>query len=218
MDFAINLKAGEWTLQETAGRMFLLVEAGTAGAIELRFSMQGGNDEEIKLARRGFRARLNTGRFSGVYMRAAVATSARFVISDNDIEFDFVDGSTVKAEIQNLPLPVSNDRGTPGAPIYVTGALGGGAGAAAVGNFAPIACGPAAVVAAAANVNRIELRFTNFGPDPVALGAAGITWANRAVVLHVGDMWVEDRGPALAWSAITEAGKTASLGKQEVTA
>ncbi len=217
MDFTANLSAGQWQRQETRGRLFLLLDTGAASSIELRFDMPGENDEQVNAASKGFKARLTSGEFLAVYMRSSVDTAARFVISDNDIDFDFFSGSTVKVTADN-PLPVSNDRGSPGNLLYVSGVSLADAPATGLANAAPVACGPAAVVVAAASANRRALRFTNLGPDPVALGAAGITWANRCIVLDVGDTWVEERAANLAWSAITDAAKTASVTRQEVTA
>jgi hypothetical protein len=80
-----------------------------------------------------------------------------------------------------------------------------------------VAVGAAAVVVKAANVNVRRARFYNIGPDPVALGSAGITWANRTLVLNAGDTWVEDNAGNLAWSGICAATKTASVTVQEIT-
>jgi hypothetical protein len=52
----------------------------------------------------------------------------------------------------------------------------------------------------------------------VAIGPAGLTWAKRVIVLDVGDVWIEDRGANLAWSAICDAAKTASVTWQGITA
>ncbi|WP_431257212.1 hypothetical protein ACQ86G_21505 [Roseateles chitinivorans] len=219
MDFTTTLKAGVPLRQGTAGRMLMILDTGAAGSIAVRISIPLATDEEISQARKGFKARL-TGAipFDSVTFTSPVDTTIRYVISNNDIDFDLTDGATVKAEIQGLPLPVSNDRGSPGNLLYVSGVSLSDAPATAAANNGPVACSPVAVVVAAASANRRALRIANIGPDPVAIGAAGITWAKRCVVLEVGDIWLEDRGANLAWSAITDAGKTASVNVQEVTA
>lgn len=78
-----------------------------------------------------------------------------------------------------------------------------------------------AVTSAGANIasaapTRRSIRFTNVGADPVAIGAPGLTWANRCLVLNPGDMWLEDSSPNLAWFGICDATKTASITAQEV--
>lgn len=218
MDFTINLKAGQWTRQETAGRMFLLTDAGVAGTVEVRLEMPGQNDETVGAAGKGFKATLQVGMFSSVAMRAAVDTVAKCVISENLIDYDFTEGATVSIANNGTPIQVSNDRGTPGNLLFVSGVSLADAPATAATNGATVACGPAAAVVAVADANRRALRLLNLGPDPVAIGAAGLTWATRTIVLDVGDVWIEDRGANLAWSAITDAGKAASVTAQAVTA
>lgn len=218
MDFTINLKAGIWQRQDTPGRMFLLTDPGVAGTLEIRLDMPGRNDETVGAAGKGFRATLQEGVFKGVSMRAAVDTVAKCVISENLIDYDFTDGATVKIANTGTPIQVSNDRGSPGNLLYVSGVSLADAPATAASNGAAVAVGPGGAVVAAANANRRALRLLNLGPDPVAIGAAGLTWATRTIVLDVGDVWLEDRGANLAWSAITDAGKTASVTAQAVSA
>lgn len=218
MDFTINLTAGKWQRQDTAGRMFLLTDPGVAGTLEVRLDMPGRNDETVGAAGKGFRATLQAGMFTGVSLRAAVDTVAKCVISENLIDYDFTDGATVKIANSGTPIQVSNDRGSPGNLLYVSGVSLADAPATGSSNGAAVACGPVIAAVLAANANRRAARFMNLGPDPVAIGAPGLTWATRTVVLDVGDVWLEDRGANLAWSAITDAGKAASVTAQEVTA
>ena len=83
---------------------------------------------------------------------------------------------------------------------------------------AAVAVAAVAVGLVAANPARRGLRFTNVGADPVALGFTGITWAKRCIVLNAGDTWIEDRAANLAWAAICDAAKAASVTVQEVIA
>lgn len=69
---------------------------------------------------------------------------------------------------------------------------------------------------ATARLMRRNIRFTNIGADPVALGAPGITWEKRCVILNPGDMWLEEKAANLAWAAICDTAKTASITAQEV--
>ena len=216
MQFTINLQPGQWHRQDTPGRLFVLIDTGAVSAVELRL-MRGNQElESIRTAMRGTKARTPEG-FTHIELRASAPTACELVISDGAVDFDVVNGATVKVTA-DTPLQVSNDRGSPGNLLHVVGVSVADAPATAITNAAAVACGPAAVVVAAANANRRGLRFLNLGPDPVAIGAAGITWAARCVVLEVGDMWVEDRAANLAWSAITDAGKAASVTAQGVTA
>lgn len=212
-----NLTAGQRVKIDTAGRFFLLVDTGAASSIEVKLDLPGQNDELIQQARAGFRARLMTARFARVFLMAAVDCQVEIIISDNDVDFSFRDGAEINATIVGpLPVPVANDRGSVANPVNVVGATINDAPATALNNLAQVACGPVAAVVKPANVNSRRARFTNFGPDAVALGGAGITWATRCVVLDPGDTWVEDNAANLAWSAITDAGKAATVGVQEV--
>ena len=87
-------------------------------------------------------------------------------------------------------------------------------------NSAAIAVTAVETPLATARLQRRSIRFTNIGLDPVAIGAPGITmvWARRCIVLNPGDTWLEDAAAGLAWSAICDAGKTASITAQEVMA
>lgn len=219
MDMQISLQAGISRRIEVAGRMFLIVDAGVAAALQLRFDIQGGDDEEISQAGKGFKARLPAGVFfRSIEMISTVDTTAKVVISNNDIDYSFTDGSTVKIANSGTPIQVSNDRGSPGNLLYVSGVSLSDSPATSLTSGAPVAVVPAGAVLAAANANRRGLRFLNLGPDPVAIGPAGMTWANRTVVLDVGDTWIEDRAANLAWSGITDVGKAASVTVQGVIA
>jgi hypothetical protein len=219
VDFQTTLKANAWQRMEMAGSMLLLADIGVAASIELRIDIQGGNDESIGKAKKGFRAALHGGlRFAAVEMRSTVDTVVQGVISDNDIDFSFQDGATVNAVIQGLPLAVSNDRGTPGNLLYVSGVSLSDAPATSVLNTGPVAVVPAGTVVIAANAARRGLRFLNLGPNPVAIGAAGLTWAKRAIVLDVGDVFIEDRAANLAWSGVVDVGLSANVNVQEVIA
>ena len=218
MQFRFNLVAGIPQIQETAGRMFVLESTGAAPTIKVTLYNGSEEIETIDAAQRGFSARLLEGAFSRVRLLSSVDTSASIIISKQNLALDFVSGADVLATIQGLPLPVSNDRGSPGNLMYVSGVSVADAPAVSIANGAAVACGPAAVVVAAANANSRALRFHNIGPDPVALGAAGITWAARCIVLNAGDVFVEDRAANLAWSAITDAAKSASVTVQRVNA
>jgi hypothetical protein len=218
MQYVINLAAGIVAPMDVQGRFFLLEDTGAAASVALKFRGPGLADEEIGEARRGFKLSALQGAFQRVEILSTVAAQVRFIVSQNPVDIDVVDGANVTATITGLPLAVSNDRGTPGNLLHVTAVTVADAPAVAASSAAPVAVTSAGQVVAAANPARRALRICNLGPDPVAIGPAGATWAQRCVVLPVGDVWVEDRGANLAWSGICDAGKTASVTWQGVTA
>ena len=218
MQFRFNLVAGIPQNQETAGRMFVLESTGAAPTLAVTLYNGSEEIETIDAAQRGFSARLLEGSFTRVRLLSTVDTSASIIISKQNLALDFVSGSNVNAIIAGLPLPVSNDRGSPGNLMYVSGVTIDDAPAVAVADAAAVAVGAFVTAIAAANANRRELRLSNIGADAVAIGGGSIAWANRVVVLNPGDVWVETRGANLAWSGVCDTGKTASVTAQEVTA
>lgn len=206
------------------GTTLVLLDLGAALSVDLNVEVRGQTVEELRDVRRGLRLR-GPG-FTGAVLTSAVDTVVEVVVSQADISVNYTDGATVNANILGTVevsdggavLQVSNDRGTVGAPMYVAGLTYSDAPATAVNNLAPVPVTDAGAALLAANVTRKAARFCNVGDDPVAIGGAGLTWARRVLVLLPGDVWVEERGANVAWSAITEAGKTASVTVQEVMA
>ena len=218
MQQTANLLANQRTRVDVAGRHFLVLSTGLASSIELWVYRENDELEYIRTAMRGFKALVRDG-FTRFEVRSSVNAVCEFVISNGVVDFDFITGTSVQATIAGpLPVPVSNDRGSPGNLLFVSGVTLADAPAVAASSNLAVACGPVAVVVVVAAAARRALRFCNLGPDPVSIGPLGLTWAQRVVVLQVGDVWIEDRAANLAWSAITDAAKTASVTWQGVTA
>ena len=70
--------------------------------------------------------------------------------------------------------------------------------------------------ATAATPGCMEISFCNRGPDPVAIGAPGLTWASRVYELAVGDILERTTGANLAWVAICNTGNTATVAVEKV--
>lgn len=125
---------------------------------------------------------------------------------------------TVPVSLTGQPIAVVPDRGAPGAPVHVVGITYSDAPATAINDNTATAVTDTGAALLAASATRKRARFANIGPDPVTLGTTGHTWAKRCIVLEVGDIWAESDAANLAWMAITETGKTASVTVQEVMA
>jgi hypothetical protein len=93
-------------------------------------------------------------------------------------------------------------------PLPVTQAL-----ATTITSSAAVAVTAALTDVLAAGTRR-GVRLFNQGAAAVAIGGAGLTWANRAVVLEVGDSHEELVAPGAAIKAICAATLTATLGVQ----
>lgn len=218
MQQTANLLANARTRVDVAGRHFLVLSTGAAASIELWIYAQNEELESIRTAVRGFKARVPDG-FSRVEVRSSVAAVCEFVISNGVVDFDFITGTTVQATIVGpLPLPVSNDRGSPGNLLFVSGVSLADAPATSAPDNAAIACSAAIALILAADAARRQITFTNIGADPVTLGAVGHAWAKRCIIINAGDSYIEDRAANLAWYGITDAAKTASVTTKVVLA
>lgn len=82
---------------------------------------------------------------------------------------------------------------------------------------APVAVGAAAGVLLAASATRRGFRATNVGANPVAIGGAGVTFANAAVVIQPGATWNENEAPGAAWYATCAATLASTLNIQTIT-
>lgn len=227
MQYRVNLKAGEETRQELQGMVFVLLDTGAAPSVDLKIELFGIAVEELRAVKKGLRVRAPQGvAFSSVTLKAPIDCTVELFASVADLSINYQDGATVNANIlgtvpisvEDEPLQVSNDRGSPAAPMHVVGLTYSDAPATAIVDRAAVAVGSVAASLLAADVARKRARFTNLGPDPVSLGTTGHTWAKRCLVLYEGDTWVEDSAANLAWVAIADAGKTASVTVQEVRA
>lgn len=198
-----------------------VVIASTGAAASVNFTLFGGDQQDAESfgdCERLFGIYDPTRIFSGVELTAPVDCVVELLVSRSRIEV--MDGATVTATLsaEQLPLSVTPTRGdAPANPFYVTGLTYTDTPAASNANANAVAVAGAVVLVAAASAGVLERRFTNIGTDPAALGAAGLTWAQRAVVLNPGDTWVESKGAALAWYGIT-AGGAASITVQELHA
>ncbi len=213
MQYRITLAAGVEKRQVFSGTNLVLLDLGTATEIDCKIELEGYAVEEFRGVKRGLK--LNGPNFTAIKFLSAVDTVLEVIVSAANISVNYTEGATVNANILGT-VPVSNDRGTLGTPVYVSGITYSDAPAVTLTNNAPVDCTATAAVLVAANDNRRGLRFTNIGTDPVAVGAAGLTWANRCLILNSGDSWVEERAANLAWAGICDAAKTASVTVQEV--
>lgn len=215
MQYTINLKAGQESRSQIAGRNFAILSTGSAASIDVKIEITGFAVEELRGQKRGMKVR--TPGFDGVRFLSSVDTQIEVFASVADIDIS-LEGQAVAATILNTPLAVVPDRGAPGAPVYVSGITYSDAPATSMLNTGPVAVTDTAVSVLAANAARKAARFYNAGTDDVALGASGLTWAKRCIVLAAGDTWVEERSANLEWVAICDTGKTASVNVQEVLA
>lgn len=219
MQYNLTLAAGQSLRQQTSGSFFLLQAIGAATSVDIQFFVNAQTAEHITTAGRGLKAKLGGGqRFSEIVITSAVATTVSFIISDGLVDISQLDGANVFVNNNGTPIQTANDRGSAGNPVFINGTVAGLPAAAVIVNDAPAAITAAFSAIVALNVNRVSLRMTNTGGNVVALGAAGLTFANGAILLQPGDTWIEERAANLAWGGICGAALASTIAFQEVTA
>ena len=218
MQYSITLLAGVKKRQEFTGQTLVILETGAAASLDLSVEVNGFSIEDFRGVKKGLK--LNAPGFSGATFLATVDCTIEVIVSTANISVNYTDGASVKAQLTgtDAPLAVVPERGAPGNPQYVSGITYSDAPAVTLTDSAAVAVTSAGAALVAANAARRGLRFTNIGTDPVAIGFTGITWAKRCIILNPGDLWIEERAANLAWAAICDATKTASVTTQEVRA
>ncbi|WP_246794586.1 hypothetical protein [Burkholderia perseverans] len=84
--------------------------------------------------------------------------------------------------------------------------------ASAPADGAPVVVGTSGAALVAAAAGRRSLRVRNAGPGLLALtAAAGTTFASAAVVIQVGDTYIERDAPQAAWYAVSDTGTNANI-------
>ena len=221
MQQSIPLKAGQTAKVSAPCRTFIIEDCGAEASITVSVEFKGGASlEELGQRQRGFKFRTLDASVSYLHLTAANDTTVTLLTSGQNIDVSTIDGASVTAtiDVAQLPLEVSNDRGSPGNLLYVSGVTLADAPATGLDDAAPVNVTDALTAVLAVDANRREVRITNQGADPVAIGGASLTWARRVVVLEAGDTWIEQRAANLAIKAICAAGTTATIGVQTVTA
>lgn len=215
MQYRITLTAGVKKRQEFTGKTLVLLDTGAAASLDMIVEVSGFGVEELRGVKHGLK--LQAPGFTGASFTAPVDCTIEVIVSEANLSINYQEGATVNANILGT-VPVSNDYGSPGNPINAVGITYTDAPAVTLVDNIAVAVTDAGAAIVAANAARRGLRFTNIGTDPVAIGFTGITWAKRCIVIQPGDTWVEERAANLAWAAICDATKTASLTTQEVRA
>lgn len=220
MRFSIPLTANVPLRQFFTGKCIALVDTGAADGVSLTlFGLSQQDAEEFGEVGRNFSLYSPDRIFHGAEFTATTNCTLQVIVSNYRVET--LDGAnlTVTLDADQIPLPVETSRGdAPGNPFYVSGLTLDTTPAASIVDDAAVAVTSAGAALLAADADRLEVRFTNIGSGAVALGAVGITWAKRALVLEPGDTWVETKAAALVWRAITDAGSTASVTMQRLMA
>lgn len=214
MQIPFNLSANIPARANVRGSYIGILSIGAAASISL--TLRRGNEiiQEVYTATRGLMLG-DDGGYDAIEVSATVACMVQILTSNSRITFDNFSGATVNVSALT-PLSVSNDRGTPGTPVYVSGITYSDAPAVSLNEPAAVAVTAAATLLHAANAARRGGRYTNIGANACAIGGAALTWAKRAIILQPGDTWIEERAANLAIYAICDTALATTVGVQEV--
>lgn len=238
--YSIPLKAGQPFKQNTAGSLILIDSLGGAAGVDIMLTQKNGSDG-MRMPSRGTAFRL-VEPYDAVTFTSAVDTTIGVFLSNADVQLGFVNGGTVAVPggvvvtndpahpvnvtfaQQIVPLGSVTVNNTPAQAVPVT--LHGSDDAAnvptipyqaqAVNDPAPVAIAAAVTAIAGASAARRGLRMKNAGANPVAIGGAGVTFSNAAVVLQPGETWNENEAPGAAWYGICAAGLASTLNLQTI--
>jgi hypothetical protein len=214
MQVNINVKGGLPVRQSVLGRTLNVVKIVGAVDFDMNVEIDGFPVEKFQAVARGFK--LKSPGFKSVEITSPVDITVTLILSFADIDVNYIDGATITAKIDpaQLPLPVSNDHGaTAGNPIYTAQAVVPSEIAAHACNAVtvtdvPVSLDiPALAIVAGAPLTQFIVR--NMGPNRVGLVAQsglgfGVNFDYSAVVLEVGDIWIETDAPNWNWWAVSD--------------
>ncbi|MBN3833161.1 hypothetical protein [Burkholderia sp. Ac-20344] len=201
-----QLLAGQRMAMPIAGTVFLIQAADQGNNLNVRFFSNNAVVGEVDNVGTAFKT-APAGGFSGIDLLAAVNTNVTFIIATGDVDLQL---SNLGVQITNTPgnpVPVSII-GEPGAPFPVQPVPAG----TVATDLASVAVANAGGVLVAAAAGRKSLRVRNVGPGQLAItAAAGTAFANAAIVLQVGDTFIETDAPQAAWYAVSDTNTTAAM-------
>jgi hypothetical protein len=235
--YQVNLKAGQDYHLNVAGSVLLVDAVGVAGGIDITPVKNGSEKQTMPGRKIGFKYWID---FDGLKINAAVDTVAAVFVSFKDVNLGFSDGANVKVPdgvlvtndatrrvpvdlggaainvtatnvgVNNTdanPVPVKLHASDDATPLPVLKQQ-----QSTIVNYAPIAAGlAAAALVSDAALRRFTVRNNNAAAK-IAIGGAGVTMANAAVILNPGDVWVEDDAPGAAWFVVSDtAGQFANV-------
>lgn len=192
--------------RDTQGGTVLIVQSISAGpSIDIQWiladGLQGGGFIGGAVVGQKFRPGFA---FLGVQITGTAGATIGLLIGSGDADADL---QVISVNVDSNEVTIANPD-----PIPVEWVATPPPGLAdTVHNVAPVVAGAAATALLAADDTRRVFYARNIGPDPVALGAAGMTFADAAIVLLMDETWKETLAPGAAWFCIRDAGTAATV-------
>jgi plastocyanin len=88
--------------------------------------------------------------------------------------------------------------------------------ASVVTDYDPVAVNAASMMLLVAAVARRGLRIRNAGDNPVAIGGAGVSFANAVILIQPGETWNENEAPGAEWHCVTGPGLASTINLQTI--
>ena len=213
--YSIPLQAGVPFKQNTSGALLLIDSTGAADGVDVTLTKKNGSDG-VKMPGRKTAFRLVED-YDGVTFTSPVDTVLGVFLSTADVQLGFVSGGSVKVPDG---VAITNDVAH-AVPVNFTGTVAPVVGtltnddahAVPVRNQAlstivhepvvTINTGAAQALVSDATLKRLYIKNSDPAAN-VAIGAAGVTIANAAIILAPGDVWKEDDAAGAAWYATSD--------------
>lgn len=202
----LTLSAGMPQPVHVAGTVLVIQSADQGSTLSVDFSQGGAVNATVLNLGAGAKIAPKGG-FSGVTVTSPVDANVSLIITSGDIDIQLTAIGSIITNTNANPVPVAIVS-EPGAPFQVQAVPAG----VAATDVAPVAIPNAGTQLVAASAGRKSLRVRNVGPGQLAITAAAATsFANAAIILAVGDVWIETDAPQAKWYGVSDTNATAAV-------
>lgn len=188
------------------GNTVQFLSSGNSAGLTVQFLQGGQVQYTVENVLTGWKIK-PAGGFDSMTIESATGDTISAIVTAGDIDVQILN---LSAQIENTsanPVPVSLIS-EPGAPFPVQAVPAG----SVATDIAPVAVATSGAALIAASAGRKSLRVRNAGPGNLAItAAAGTVFGNAAVILAVGDLWIETDAPQAEWFAVSDSGTTANV-------
>lgn len=215
--YSIPLKAGVAHVQDVPGSLILVDGIDGAAGVDVTPIVNGSRQVTMPGRKAGFKYRTQ---YDAVELVAAADCQVRIFLTTNDVTLGFTDGAQVNVigavQVTNgtdKRLPVDLAGGTVTVTADNVGINNTNANAIPTRrqalatfvhvNAVAINTGAAQALVSDATLRRVCIRNASASAS-VAIGGAGVTLANAAIVLGPGDVWTDDESAGAAWFATSD--------------
>lgn len=229
--YTFKLTAGVAIQAPVRGRLILVDDIGAASGLDITPMLNNEERRTMPARKKAFKCWTD---YDALILRADVDTTVALFLSDSDVTLGFADGAAVAVSGEvtvgggsiNVPggnitvdntaanrIPVEIGGSTVNVTADNVGINNNDSAAVPVRAQAltTIQSQPATVIntgaaqALPSDATWRRLHITNASDGAVvALGPAGVTFANAAIYLQPGDSWIEDSAAGAAWFATSD--------------